>query len=1008
MAEKKFKFVSPGILLEEIDNSGLPGAPTPPGPVIIGRTERGPAMRPITVRSFSEFIQVFGNPIAGGQGGDVWREGNYTSPTYAAYAAQAWLKNNSPCTIMRTLGAENAERTTAGRAGWGASADAPNGVDFGTVSPTTGGGAYGLFLFNSSSALETQSGSLAAVFYTTASSGASTAVITLALSGNQGGIGSGHPTASQAQMIATQSGGGFIMSIGTQAAIAAGTAENVRFNLNRNSARYIRKVFNTNPTLVNDQVVGSAKSYFLGETFDCMLQTGSAGNKPNQSNVGLYDDTYLSGQGQITHGVLLGLASQDDNLEWANHQSSFGDGRTGWFIGQDLGDRTTFNAEKMQQLFKLHGLNHGEWLQNHLKISIEDVRPSSTNTTDYGTFSVVLRSLKDSDKAPVVFERFTGLTLNPNSENYIARVIGDYSYTWDDVDKRYRIEGDYPNVSKFIRVEMNTDVADAATDARLLPFGVFGPPRYQTTSLITGGVGPAQGYYALKGETAGTGDSSQLILPAVITGTLGPQPFVGCDFSPYAALAPATQQATSSLSASYIFPTIGLRESGSDGDTSPRQAYFGAKVGRPTSYNTYDASVSDVIKRISSNLSVGNATYQSSSWVFTLDDLSASTSPDGTVKDAVYVSGSRADSTLAQRSISAINDYALLLTGSNYRFNRFTTVFHGGFDGFDITELDPLRNTLTNVDGANERTSSPFNTIKRCVDTIRDPESVEMNLALMPGINTPGLTAGLIEACEDRGDALAIIDLENDYVPTTAGTTSAAARRPNVENAVNSLKERNLNSSYGCAYFPWVQIRDNINNALVNVPPSVVALGTISSSEKKRAAWFAPAGFTRGGLTQGAAGLPVVATKSRLSSRDRDNLYEANVNPIATFPAEGIVIFGQKTLQMTTSALDRINVRRLLLLVKREISRISATMLFEQNVQATWSKFKGKAESLLSGIQAGQGLTDYKVILDDTTTTPEMIDRNIMYAKVFLKPAQAIEFVAVDFVITDSGASFDD
>ena len=111
---------------------------------------------------------------------------------------------------------------------------------------------------------------------------------------------------------------------------------------------------------------------------------------------------------------------------------------------------------------------------------------------------------------------------------------------------------------------------------------------------------------------------------------------------------------------------------------------------------------------------------------------------------------------------------------------------------------------------------------------------------------------------------------------------------------------------------------------------------------------------------------------------------------------------------MTPSALDRINVRRLLLLVKREISRISATMLFEQNVQATWSKFKGKAESLLSGIQAGQGLTDYKVILDDTTTTAEMIDRNIMYAKVFLKPAQAIEFVAVDFVITDSGASFDD
>ena len=179
-------------------------------------------------------------------------------------------------------------------------------------------------------------------------------------------------------------------------------------------------------------------------------------------------------------------------------------------------------------------------------------------------------------------------------------------------------------------------------------------------------------------------------------------------------------------------------------------------------------------------------------------------------------------------------------------------------------------------------------------------------------------------------------------------------------------------------------------------------------SEQQEALWFAPAGFTRGGLSEGAAGIPVLQTRVHLSSRDRDRLYEANINPIASFPAEGLVVFGQKTLQVTPSALDRINVRRLLIHLKKEVSRIAATTLFEQNVQATWNRFSGEVETFLNDVKAGLGLVDFKVILDETTTTPELIDRNILYAKVFLKPARAIEFIALDFVITDTGASFAD
>ena len=146
----------------------------------------------------------------------------------------------------------------------------------------------------------------------------------------------------------------------------------------------------------------------------------------------------------------------------------------------------------------------------------------------------------------------------------------------------------------------------------------------------------------------------------------------------------------------------------------------------------------------------------------------------------------------------------------------------------------------------------------------------------------------------------------------------------------------------------------------------------------------------------------------KLTSRQRDDLYEVNVNPIASFPAEGIVIFGQKTLQSTPSALDRINVRRLMIHVKREVSRIASRLLFDQNVQTTWNRFLGQVNPFMDGLVAGQGLTEYRVILDDTTTTPDLVDRNIMYAKIFLKPARAIEFIALDFVITSTGASFDD
>ena len=273
-----------------------------------------------------------------------------------------------------------------------------------------------------------------------------------------------------------------------------------------------------------------------------------------------------------------------------------------------------------------------------------------------------------------------------------------------------------------------------------------------------------------------------------------------------------------------------------------------------------------------------------------------------------------------------------------------------------------------------------------------------------------GLTDHILNIAESRRDMLAIIDLEGGFIPSTENTNgdSAAGNRGSVTTTVDNLKARAINSSYGTAYYPWVQIKDSETGGSLWAPPSIAALGVFSSTEKKADLWMAPAGFTRGGLTEGAAGIAVTGVRQKLISSERDKLYEANINPIGSFPAEGIVIFGQKTLQTVPSATDRINVRRLLNHIKIEISRIAATLLFEPNLQTTWDRFKNQADTKLEGIKGRFGLEDFKVVLDKTTTTPDLVDRNIMYAKVFLKPARAIEFIAIDFVITNSGASFSD
>ena len=740
------------------------------------------------------------------------------------------------------------------------------------------------------------------------------------------------------------------------------------FDFNRDSETFIRKVFNTDPTQTNSSIVTSAEKYWLGETFESNLRNGE-NSKLKSAGTAVADTADL-------FGVIVGLKDGGaGSINWRDRLQQARAAQTGFFISQDNRGSTTtsFNpVAHTTDLFKFHALDSGEQANRDYKVSITDIKVPTDNYNKFGSFTVQVRSAYDRDSDPTILEQYSNCNLDPASPNYISRLIGDLHYTYDSTNKRIIEHGDNPNRSKILRVEVSEKVK-AGNAEGLRPYGVKGPsvPKTQALSDNTTSLNWAVGSGSIPVESMVSGHPSGKLL------------------------------VTSALTASIEWPVSRVRVSSSQGQINqPSKAYFG-----------YQANVSDSRRFDQTNIDLHRgqpaghdptgltATYQQYSWVFTLDDVKQSISD---TTHHVWASGSRAAGT----SWTAKSGSSYILTGSDTGLKKFTSPMFGGFDGFDVSEKDPLRNSYMST--STEVANSTYFSLKKAIDIAADKDFIEFDLAAMPGITNDSLNSRLLTACEERADAMAILDIRGGYKPPHENNSLETANLGSVEETVTVLKDLNLNSSYGCAFYPFVKIRDDVANSILYVPPSVVALGTMSSAQRKSAVWFAPAGFTRGGLSEGSAGLPVLGVRERLTSAERDRLYDANINPIASFPSEGIVIFGQKTLQVTRSALDRINVRRLLIFVKKEVSRIASRLLFDQNVQQTWDRFTGQVIPFLEGVQSGLGLTDFRVILDSDTTTPDLVDRNIMYAKIFLKPARAIEFIALDFIITRSGASFDD
>ena len=288
----------------------------------------------------------------------------------------------------------------------------------------------------------------------------------------------------------------------------------------------------------------------------------------------------------------------------------------------------------------------------------------------------------------------------------------------------------------------------------------------------------------------------------------------------------------------------------------------------------------------------------------------------------------------------------------------------------------------------------------RGINTFSNPEAVDINVFATPGIDyvdNLGLVNETIDMVEnDRADSLYITTTPdyNMFVATSTNTLNQITP----EEAVDNMEDSLIDSNYTATYYPWVQVRDTANNKQIFIPPTAEVMRNIALTDNIAFPWFASAGYTRGIVN-------AIKARKKLTLDERDTLYVGRLNPIATFSDVGPIIWGNKTLQIRESALDRINVRRLLLQTRKLISAVSIRLLFEQNDDVVRQQFLDLVNPILDSIRRDRGLTDFRVVL---SSDPEEIDRNEMSGKIYIKPTRALEYIYVEFLVTPTGASFED
>ena len=548
-------------------------------------------------------------------------------------------------------------------------------------------------------------------------------------------------------------------------------------------------------------------------------------------------------------------------------------------------------------LFRFATLGDGANYNKEYKIGIFNVKAAgSSNATDYATFSISIRKYSDTNKRTNVLETFSNVNLDPASPNYIKKRIGDRNVTIDANGKQTE-NGDYPNYSKFVRVECSEEGSFPIVAA---PFGhgAYTNPIYH-----------------------GTDES---LIPSVIFST-------------------GSENNNSSKSIEYSGIDLESAVVKIDNNNYLAPIPASATVGGNTAFS-FDAAFTAIV-----------------------------TGSVGTKNFAYSLSTSDTPATINKR--------------------QFIVGFQSGFDGVSPTIKSAKYGDSDwgagNSQGFNLSTSTANGSVAyvKAINSVSNPDDFDINLVSAPGVVRrlhSYVFDKVVDMVEAREDAFFIGDANDGGDTIAEAITQGEA----------------VDSNYVGTYYPWVKTIDRNTNKLTAVPPSVLMPGIYAANDAIAAEWFAPAGLNRGGI------VGAVSVLNRLTHAERDSLYEGKINPIAQFPGEGIVAFGQKTLQDKASALDRINVRRLMIKVKKYIASTSRYLVFEQNTSQTRSRFLNTVNPYLEGIQQRQGLYAFRVVMDESNNTPDVIDRNILAGQIFLQPTKTAEFIVLDFNILPTGASF--
>jgi phage tail sheath protein FI len=695
----------------------------------------------------------------------------------------------------------------------------------------------------------------------------------------------------------------------------------------------------------------------------------------------------------ITTGTLGRNVGSTYVPNYENFEDRFAHGRTPWIVSQKFGGFP-------KNLFRLHAMDDGALDQtNAFKVSIENIVQSSDPMYDYGTFDVVLREWTDNDgnTRAIPNEQFRGVNLDPMSDNYIAKRIGDlhayYEFDRTLTSQNLVVDGNYENKSNLVRVEVSDAVDQQLLDPQALPMGFRGfyhlvtsgtmpltspvSTQHTVTSILKTAVEPPVPYR--QNITVGTGGKK------VVNSSY----YWGVQFEHVTSLTTpnsSLKRNDSVWQTTKYFPEF---------STANVNVVLGDNAGDP---DTAQLGIVDS-DRFNNNF-------------FSLENIKVVTGSNTVADplrwvDAVYVrEGAIGTDDAAKTRAFQVTD----LTVSNRQFAKFSLFVQGGFDGVNVMDREEANLSNNAIIGDFDSTarggvSGPnVVTWRKSIEVMKSTTNVDIKLLAIPGIRHPIVTDYAILATEDRFDAMYVMDVE-EYDQNN-GVVVESSQKPSVFNTAQAFSDRSVDSSFAAAYYPDVVLQDPNTKTNVVVPPSVVVMGAMALNDSIGHPWFAPAGFTRGALST------TLEAKVKLSQDNLNTLADVDINPLVAFPQAsgqglnptgGVVVWGQKTLQAAASALDRVNVRRLLIEIRRQVRDIVQTIVFEPNREVTLAKFSAAVTPRLQRIQSLSGVERFKVVIDSSTTTQADIENNTIRGKIAVVPTRTTENVSIDFVVANNG-----